>query len=127
MAWTLTVDRVIAPRDAASLRDPLPLLERLQRAFGQRAVSRLLDVGAGTVANWMSGKRSMSAPMIKRVIDLHDVFSRALQIYEPQVVVDWLLGNDRYLDGRRPIDVLVLEGAGPLVEALDGHASLGYP
>lgn len=69
----------------------------------------------------------MSAPMIKRVLDLHDVFSRALQVYDPQVAVDWLLGADRYLGGKRPVDVLATDGAAPLIEALDGHASLGYP
>jgi len=121
------MERVRAPRHPEALRDARPLLERLARAFGQRALARLLDVGTGTVANWMSGKRTMSAPMVKRVLDLHDVFSRALQIYEPDVVVDWLVGNDRYLDGRRPIDVLVYDGAAPLIAALEGHASLGYP
>ena len=121
------MERVRAPRNPEALRDPRPLLERLVRGFGQRALAQLLDVGTGTVANWMSGKRAMSAPMVKRVLDLHDVFSRALQIYEPDVVVDWLVGNDRYLDGRRPIDVLVYDGAALLIAALEGHASLGYP
>jgi uncharacterized protein (DUF2384 family) len=126
-SWTLAIDRVIAPRHPGALRDPVPLLRRLADGFGQRALARLLDVGTGTVTNWLAGKRAMSAPMTKRVLDLHDVFSRALQIYEPQVAVDWLLGSDRYLGDRRPIDVLVLQGAGPLIEALDGHASFGYP
>lgn len=126
MTWTLTLESVSTPRNPEALRDPLPLLDRLVRAFGQRALARFLDIGSGTIANWLTGKRGMSLPMIKRVIDLHDVLSRALQVYAPEVVTDWLLGNDPYLDHRRPIDVLVLHGAGPLIDALDAHATFGY-
>ncbi|MEO9263107.1 MAG: hypothetical protein ABI282_03370 [Candidatus Baltobacteraceae bacterium] len=126
MAWTITLESVSTARNPAALRDALPLLERLVKAFGQRQLTRFLDVGSGTIANWTSGKRTMSRLMTKRIFDLHDVLSRALLVYEPEVVTDWLLGNDPYLDLRRPIDVLVLDGAGPVIAALDAHESFGY-
>jgi uncharacterized protein (DUF2384 family) len=68
----------------------------------------------------------MSPGMTRRVIDLHDVLTRAFQLYAPEVALDWLLGSDPYLDDRRPIDVLALQGAGPLIQALEAHESFGY-
>ena len=126
MSWTITLDRVSVPRRPEALRDARPLLARLGEAFGQRALGRFLGVGSGTVSNWLSGKRAMNAEMTKRVLDLHDVMSRALQLYDARVAVDWLIGTDPYLGGARPIDVLVLRGAGPVIEALEAHASFGY-
>jgi uncharacterized protein (DUF2384 family) len=62
----------------------------------------------------------------ERIIDLHDVLTRALQIYQPRTAIDWLFGNEPYLDQARPIDVLVSRGSASLVEALEGVDSGGY-
>jgi uncharacterized protein (DUF2384 family) len=40
--------------------------------------------------------------------------------------MDWLVGNEPFLDYARPIDVLVARGSGPLIEALEGIDSGGY-
>jgi len=74
----------------------------------------------------MSGHRRLSTEMAKRVIDLHDVLNRALQIYNAATAVDWLVGHEPFLDHKRPIDVLVLRGAAPLIEALDGIEAGAY-
>ncbi len=126
MGWTLTIDNISIPKNPDALRDVRPLLQRLASAFGGRPLARFLGVGSGTVSNWLSGQRTMNPEMTARVIDLHDVLTRALQVYAPEVVIDWLLGNDPYLDHKRPIDVLALHGAGPLIQALDAHESFGY-
>jgi uncharacterized protein (DUF2384 family) len=48
---------------------------------------------------------------------------RALQVYKPRTAMDWLVGNDPFLDHARPIDVLVKHGAAPLIVALDAFES----
>ncbi len=40
--------------------------------------------------------------------------------------MDWLVGNEPYLDNARPIDVLVSRGSGPLIDALEAIDSGGY-
>jgi uncharacterized protein (DUF2384 family) len=125
-AWTLPVLEIDPPKNPGILSDVLPLLVRLDAAFGTRPIAKLLDVGAGTVTNWKSRRHAMSPEYAKRVIELHDVLVRALQVFQPQVAMDWLVGHEPYLDHARPIDVLVKHGAAPLIVALDGIESLGY-
>jgi uncharacterized protein (DUF2384 family) len=64
--------------------------------------------------------------MAGRIIDVHDVINRALQIFQPQVAADWLAGSEPLLDGARPIDVLKQRGAVPVIQALEGIAAGVY-
>lgn len=126
MAWSLALQEISPPVHPEALSDVKPLLARLVAAFGPRPLARLLDVKPGTVANWMSGHRRMSPEMARRVIDLHDVLNRALQIFKADTAARWLVGNEPFLDHARPIDVLVLRGVAPLIEALDGIDAGAY-
>ena len=40
--------------------------------------------------------------------------------------MDWLVGSNQHLGGARPIDVLALRGAGPVIEALQAFEDLSY-
>ncbi|MGA8098423.1 MAG: hypothetical protein WB810_07175 [Candidatus Cybelea sp.] len=64
--------------------------------------------------------------MARRVIDLHDILNRALQVFQPATAASWLVGNEPFLDNKRPIDVLVMRGAAPLIEALDNIDAGAY-
>jgi uncharacterized protein (DUF2384 family) len=125
-SWSLPVLQIDPPKNPGALTDVVPLLERLVAAFGTRALARLLDVKAGTVTNWTSRRRNISHDLAKRIMNLHDVVTRALQVYQPRTAMDWLVGNEPFLDYARPIDVLVARGSGPLIEALEGIDSGGY-
>jgi len=124
--WTLAVLQIAPPKNPGALSDVVPLLERLVAAFGTRPVARLLDVQPGTVTNWASRRRNIGHEMAKRVMDLHDVLTRALQVFQPRSAVEWLVGNEPFLDHARPIDVLVSRGSAPLIDALEGIDSAGY-
>jgi uncharacterized protein (DUF2384 family) len=126
MAWSLALQEISPPAHPEALSDVKTLLDRLVAAFGPRPLSRLLDVKPGTVGNWMSGHRRLSPEMARRVIDLHDVLNRALQIFNAATAVEWLVGHEPLLDGSRPIDVLALRGVAPLIEALDGIDAGAY-
>jgi uncharacterized protein (DUF2384 family) len=65
--------------------------------------------------------------MARRIIDLHDILTRALQVFAPPAAARWLVGNEPFLNDKRPIDVLVLRGAAPLIEALDNVDAGSYP
>ncbi|HTU81630.1 MAG TPA: hypothetical protein VMF61_05850 [Candidatus Acidoferrales bacterium] len=108
---------VEAPSDPEALRNVTGLLERMVAAYGARSVARMLDVNAAMITRWRAGK-PISAPMARRVIDLHDVLTRALQAFAPAVVAQWLVGSEPFLGGARPIDVLVTQGVVPVIEAL---------
>jgi uncharacterized protein (DUF2384 family) len=126
MAWTLALQEISPPEHPEALSDVKPLLDRLVAAFGPRPLSRLLDVKPGTVGNWMSGHRRLSPEMARRVIDLSHVLSRALQVFKPETAMQWLVGQEPFLDGSRPIDVLAIRGVAPLIEALDGIDAGAY-
>lgn len=108
-----------APSDPGALRNVLGLLERMVAAYGSRAVARMLDVNAAMVTRWRAGK-AISAPMTRRIIDLHDILTRAFQIFAPAVAAAWLVGSEPLLGGARPIDVLATQGVVPVIEALGG-------
>ena len=116
--WTLPVLQIDPPKNPAALADVIPLLQRLVSAFGTRRLALLLGVEPGAVKNWIQRRRKLSDESATRVIDLHDVLTRALQIFQPRTAMDWLVGSEPFLDHARPIDVLVTRGSAPLIEAL---------
>lgn len=125
-AWALPVLENAPPRNPEALSDVATLLDRLESAFGTRPIAKLLDVGPGMVTNWKNRRHRMSPEYARRVIELHDAFVRALQVFQPQVLMQWLVGNEPFLNGARPIDVLVTRGAAPLIDALAAVESTSY-
>ncbi|MEO6990335.1 MAG: hypothetical protein ABI346_03785 [Candidatus Baltobacteraceae bacterium] len=125
MGWTIAFDRV-AESELEAFRDVRPTLARLRAAFGLRTLAALLDTDPGNLSRSLAGKRRLPPEIARRAIDLDHVLTRAAQIFQPPVVLDWLLGGDPFLNGARPVDVLATHGAGPLLEALDGAAAGAY-
>jgi len=118
---------VIVLRPAAdSLADVRPLLARIVDALGTNAAARLLGADRSQVSRWMGGTESVGAEMGCRIVDLHDVLTRILRVYTSEVAALWLGGSEPLLGGARPIDVLAMEGAAPLVRAIDGIAAGVY-
>ncbi len=107
---------------ASSLAETRPLLARLIEALGANATARLLDIDRAQVSRWMSRRAPISAEMGRRIVDLHDVLTRILRVFERDAAAMWLTGSEPLLGGARPIDVLVLEGAPPVIRAIDGIA-----
>ena len=125
-AWSLAVLEIDTPKHLRRLSDVTPLLDRLESAFGTRPLAKVLDVSPSMVSNWKARRHAISPEYAKRVIELHDVLVRALQILHPDAVMDWLVGHEPFLNHARPIDVLVTRGAAPLIDALAGIEATGY-
>lgn len=126
MSWKLLLFEIKPPANPEALADITPLLQRLEKAFGTRRLAKLLGNKVSIVVDCVAGRRQMSAEMAHRVLDLHEILTRAFQVFSPDTAMRWLVGSEPLLGGSRPIDVLVLRGVAPLIEALDGIDSGAY-
>jgi uncharacterized protein (DUF2384 family) len=124
--WTTVVKNVALRPAAKSLADVAPLLTRLLEALGTNAAARLLGADRAQVSRWAAGTESIGQEMGRRIIDLHDVLTRIMRVYGRETAAMWLVGSEPLLGGARPIDVLVTEGAAPVVRAIDGIAEGAY-
>lgn len=120
--WIPIAKGVVLRQAADALGDANPLLARIVKALGTNAAARLIGADRGQVSRWMAGKEAISSEMGRRVVDLHDILVRILRVYDRDAAAMWLVGSEPLLGGARPIDVLSVEGAAPVVRAIDGIA-----
>ena len=125
-AWTVMTSTVVFRPSALALADVSPLLTRVVDALGTNAAARLLGADRAQVSRWTSGKEGIGSEMGRRIVDLHDILTRILRVYSREAAAMWLVGSEPLLGGARPIDVLVMEGAAPVVRAIDGIAAGAY-
>ena len=119
------IERVTVKKDANLLFEPSEQVERVVAALGSNNVAGLLGVSRSQPSRWRSGEEQMSPINRARISDLDHVLSRLLQILWPEEASDWLTAFSPHLNGR-PIDVLALRGAGPVIEAIDALAQGAY-
>jgi uncharacterized protein (DUF2384 family) len=124
--WTVVTSTVVFRPSARALADVSPLLLRVVEALGTNAAARLLGADRAQVSRWTSGKEAIGSEMGRRIVDLHDILTRILRVYNPELAAMWLVGSEPLLGGARPIDVLAMEGAAPVVRAIDGIAAGAY-
>jgi uncharacterized protein (DUF2384 family) len=120
-AWKPVADRIVLRPSADALADVRPLLARIIDALGTNAAARLLGADRAQVSRWTAGTE-----MGRRIVDLHDVLTRILRVYSWEAAAMWLVGSEPLLGGARPIDVLAIEGAAPVIRTIDGIAAGAY-
>src|ERR1035438_5267605 len=125
-AWIPTAKAVVLRQSAVTLADVTPLLGRVIEALGTNAAGRLLGADRAQVSRWSAGTESIGSEMGRRIVDLHDVLTRILRVYARDAAAMWLVGSEPLLGGARPIDILVLGGAAPVIRAIDGIAEGAY-
>ena len=125
-SWVVPALKIEPPTNPNALTDLVPLLARLTAAFEATQIADLLDVNDEMLEPWLARRQQIPYDIAKRVMALHEVMTRALQIHNARTAVDWLVGNDPFLNHARPIDVLVLRGSAPLIEALEAFDSGGF-
>jgi len=124
--WEPAVGAIVLRPSADGLADVRPLLARVVDALGTNSSGRVLGADRAQVSRWMAGTEAISAEMGRRIVDLHDILTRILRIYDRDAAALWLVGSEPLLGGARPIDVLALEGAAPVVRAIDGITQGAY-
>ena len=118
--WTSELNLIEFRTNANSMCRVDPLLGRVIEALGSNATARMLDCDRSQVSRWNTGTEAISQEMGRRIVDLHDVLTRILRVYEPEMAALWLSGSEPLLGGARPIDVMTIEGAAPVIRAIDG-------
>lgn len=125
-AWAATISTLEPAQNSDALTDAYPLLARLVAAYGQSTIAGLLGVNKANVSNWVARKREISPVMRQRITEVHDVLMRVHQIFNPTLASRWLTGHEPLLGGSRPIDVMTMRGATPVIDALDAIAAGGF-
>jgi len=120
--WTPIAKNVTLRPAADTLADVTPLLRRVVEALGAKGAASLLGADRPQVSRWMKGTEEIGSEMGRRIVDLHDILTRVIRIYTREGAARWLVGSDPLLGGARPIDVLVVEGAAPVIRTLEGLA-----
>ncbi len=124
--WKPRGDVIVLRPAADALADVRPLLARIIEALGTNAAARLLGADRSQVSRWTTGTEAVGAEMGRRIVDLHDVLTRILRVYTSEAAAMWLAGSEPLLGGARPIDVLAMEGAAPVIRTIDGIAAGAY-
>ena len=96
-------------------------LERLVNELGNNRVANLLAVSPSQPSRWRSGKEGIGIENQRKLIDLDYVFGRLEQLFSSRQAEIWLKSYNAHLGGR-PIDVLRLRGAAPVIRAIDAEA-----
>lgn len=100
-------------------------LDRLVEALGSNRIADLLGVSPSQPSRWRAGRERMSPASQRRLLDLDYVLARLLQLFTRQQAEIWLTSHNAHL-GARPVDVLRLQGAGPVIAAADAEAEGAY-
>lgn len=124
MAVARMRDIVVDP-DATDLFDVPAEVERVVSALGSNTVAELLGVSRSQPSRWRSGKERVSPANRARLTDLDHILNRLLQVLWPEEAGAWLTALNPHLGGR-PVDVLALRGAAPVIEAIDALAQGAY-
>lgn len=106
--------------------DPLaPLrVSYLVDAFGGAAqLARIIGVNRSQPSRWISGEERPGGRTAPLIIDLEHVVSRARLVWGDPAATTWLESANSYLAGARPLDVLLSEGPGRVLDALDAVAA----
>ncbi len=103
-----------------------PQLDRLIGSLGSNTVAALLGVSKSQPSRWRSRAEGIGPANRRRIADLDHVMDRLLLELHPEQAGTWLASANAHLGGARPVDVLLLRGAGPVIDAIDALAEGAY-
>ncbi|MES1193879.1 MAG: hypothetical protein ABUM26_06100 [Solirubrobacterales bacterium] len=114
-------------------REPLPSWRPAERAQflidtigGVEKLAKILGVSPGQPARWKSGQETPGPDIAAKFLDLDHVIALAVQTWHPAVVMDWMTTGNGFLEGARPIDVLLQRGAAEVIDALQVSVKGAY-
>jgi hypothetical protein len=95
--------------------------------LGNKGAADLLGVSASQPSRWKRAEEVPGPQAAPVLIDLDHVVARLLLVWDASIVRDRLTSANAFLDGARPIDVLVTRGSTEVVEAIEAEAAGAYP
>lgn len=86
---------------------------------GGKALAQLLGVSPSQTSRWAKGEERPGAVAAPLLIDLEHVLARVRLVWAEPAATTWMASANAHLAGARPVDVLRLQGVGPVLDALD--------
>jgi hypothetical protein len=129
---TVTAQRSTAARGSARWLQGGPAWQPSRRAdflvdtLGNKRIATLLGVAESQPSRWRRGEEVPGPQVAPVLVDLDHVVGRLLLLWDASVVADWLTGSNAFLDGTRPIDVLVTRGSAEVLEAIEAETEGAY-
>lgn len=121
------------PRKTPGPSKDLPTWRSAERAQflidtvgGVNKLAKTLGVSPSQPSRWKSGQEVPSPDVAARLLDLDHVIALAVQTWHPAVVMDWMATGNGFLEGSRPIDVLLQRGSAEVIDALKAGLSGAY-
>ncbi len=112
--------------DGSPAWQPSRRAEFLVDILGNKLVADLLSVAQSQPSRWRRGEEVPGPQVAPVLVDLDHIVGRLLLLWDPSVIGDWLTGYNGFLEGARPIDVLVTRGTAPVLEAIEAEAEGAY-
>jgi uncharacterized protein (DUF2384 family) len=121
------------PRKASGPAKDLPTWRSAERAQflidtvgGVNKLAKTLGVSPSQPSRWKSGHEVPSPDVAAKLLDLDHVIALAMQTWHPAAVMDWMTTGNGFLEGARPMDVLLQRGSAEVIDALKASLSGAY-
>jgi len=100
--------------------------DQIVSVLGNKRAARMLSVSESQPSRWRNAQEVPSPQVAPALVDLDHIIARLQLLWDTDVIGDWLEGSNAFLDGARPIDVLLVHGSIPVLEAIEAEASGAY-
>lgn len=121
-SWATDVDTItIKPNEKtlSKLASPKPALQWLVSILGSNQTATLLGVSKPQPSRWIRGE-AISVQSTERILALNYLLRRLFtSSLHTDEVGPWLTSPQPFLNGARPIDVLVSRGIADVLRAVD--------
>jgi hypothetical protein len=77
-----------------------------QLGLSAEEIGGITGVSERQVQNWVAGKSRPTGTKRDLLLELHYIVELLRDVYTPEGVEVWLHGRNRFLEGKRPIDLL---------------------
>lgn len=93
----------------------------LTNVFTRAQLAKMIGVSPSQTSRWASGEERPGPVAAPALIDLEHVYSRARLVWGGDAARIWMESANVFLEGARPVDVLVTEGPARVLQALDAE------
>lgn len=100
--------------------------DQIVSVLGNKRAAKILSVSESQPSRWRNAQEVPSPQVAPALVDLDHIIARLQLVWDGEVIGDWLEGSNAFLDGSRPIDVLLVHGSIPVLEAIEAEASGAY-
>lgn len=98
----------------------------IETVGGVTKLAKTLGVSPSQPSRWKSGQEVPSPDVAAKLLDLDHVVALAVQTWHPVIVMEWMSSANGFLEGARPLDVLLQRGSAEVIDALKATLSGAY-